>query len=218
MNNCNEVMLALKRWMAAQPRSLDPDQPRPSPREVLFDDVAGSVCFLPGLDFPRNTIAGFQRFGYVGDAEQEYVWIRVDHSFERLMASWRSCWGPELDQHFENYVDSSDCGPTPEHRIGPEGWRVRRHHMRGRGHTEDPAVPWEPSREFDVMGMLVDVRSRVIFHSDEVQEVHFGWEITSLALYRQDEGLTLFDPLTEEVLAFGMEPTPLPAFLEPFGG
>jgi hypothetical protein len=66
------------------------------------------------------------------------------------------------------------------------------------------------------MGMLVDVRTRVIFHSDEVQEAHFGWETTALALYRADEGLTLIDPETQEVLAFGMEPAPLPAFLEPF--
>jgi hypothetical protein len=70
VNNCNEVMLALKRWMAAQARSLDPDQPRPSPREVLFEHVAGSVCFLPGLDFPRSTIPGFERFDHIGSVEQ----------------------------------------------------------------------------------------------------------------------------------------------------
>lgn len=43
MYNCNDVMLALKRWMAAQPRSPDPDQPRPSPREVLFEDVEDGI-------------------------------------------------------------------------------------------------------------------------------------------------------------------------------
>jgi hypothetical protein len=75
MNNCNEVMLALKRCMAPQPRFLHPDQPRPSWQQgVLYDDVAGSVCFLPGLDFPRNTIPGLWSVGYVGGGEQEYVW------------------------------------------------------------------------------------------------------------------------------------------------
>ena len=211
MYNCNDVMLALKRWMAAQPRSPDPDQPRPSPREVLFEDVEDGICFLPGLDFPRNTILGFfpPNFGYVGGGEQEYVWICVDHSFERLMASWRSHWGPELDEHFKNYVDASACGPTPEHRIGPEGWRVQRHHASS--YTEEPEVPWEPSREFDVIGKLVTCRMRVV-----LDEAHFAWEATALALYRADEGLTLIDPETQEVLAFGMEPAPLPAFLEPF--
>jgi hypothetical protein len=64
-----------------------------------------------------------------------------------------------------------------------------------------------------VMGMLAGISIRRV-----LKEVHVGWEIISLALYRQDEGLTMFDPYKEELLAFGMEPTPLPAFLEPFSG
>ena len=51
-----------------------------------------------------------------------------------------------------------------------------------------------------------------------LDEAHFGWETIALALYRADEGLTLIDPETDEVLAFGMELSPLPAFLEPFSG
>jgi hypothetical protein len=127
------------------------------------------------------------------------------------MASWRSHWGPELDQHFKNHVDASECEPTPEHPWGPEDWRARRQHSQS--YTEDPEVPWEASREFDVMGRLAGISIRKV-----LEEVHVEWEIISLALYRQDEGLTMFDPYKEELLAFGMEPTPLPAFLEPFSG
>ena len=63
-----------------------------------------------------------------------------------------------------------------------------------KGYTEAPAVPWAPSREFDLMGTRVGVGVRVL-----LEEEHFEWEITPLALYRADEGLTLLNPETDEV-------------------
>ncbi|MDP6934781.1 MAG: hypothetical protein QGG40_17805, partial [Myxococcota bacterium] len=215
LHDCNEALACLQRWMTAQPRSLDPSQPLPSPREVLFDDIENAVCFLRDLDFPNHTLWSFKDgFGYVRSAEDVFTWVCVDQSFERLMAAWRRCWGPDLDPHLGAYYrPTAGGGPGVLFMPaggGPELWRVWRRVFPDR-YTEEPDAPWEPSRVFAVMGSLVNVRTRVVG-----DDAHMGWEMTPFALYRPDEGLTLIDPDTDEVHAFGMDPSPLPAFLLPF--
>ena len=196
-HDCNAVFELYKGWMEAQAPILDGSEPLGTPKTVSFTDVEGLRLSVSPLDFPRKAFRqGGSDYGWLGDEETGFFWIKIDDNFEGLMAAWRACWGPPYDAHMMDYRREDEK---------PESWRAQRAHLLRQRYTETEDQPWEPSREFTVMGTIVDCRTLV--PEDDICD--FGWVIEPTGIYRPDEGLVLIDPDTHEVHSFAMEPSEL---------
>lgn len=199
--DCNTIFEFYQHWMEAQPPILDRGEPIGTPRTKYFEELEGFRLCLP-LHFPRKAFTqGGTNYGWVGDEETGLFWIKINDDFEELMAAWRARLGPSYDAHMMDYRREGQK---------PESWRVLREHLLRSSYTQTADQPWEPSREFTVMGTIVDCRTLV--PDGDVCDI--GWVINPTGLYRPDEGLVLIDPDTQEVHSFGMEPAELPTFLD----